>query len=166
MRRSSLTSSTRHTGPLIYRERLRVPFRWWALGTLLVGSFWLAMVVAVPEPLAWAVTAALFLILLVALRTYGSSRILVTDEWLFAGRASVQRSFLGPTHSLDATQMRSLAGPEANASAYLLLRPYISTGVRIVIDDPRDPTPYWLLSSRRASALAAALGDNMSSHPR
>lgn len=166
MRRPLLARSTQRSESPLYRERLRVPFRWWALGTLLVGSFWLAMVVAVPEPLAWTVTAVLFLILVVALRAYGATRILVTDEWLFAGRASVQRSFLGATHSLDAAQMRSLAGPEANARAYLLLRPYISTGVRILIDDPRDRTPYWLLSSRRASALAAALGDNTASRPR
>ena len=37
------------------------------------------------------------------------------------------------------------------------LRPYLSRAVRIGIDDPADPTPYWLVSSRRPDRLAAAL---------
>src|SRR5699024_2974860 len=42
-----LVMSIRQSVPTpLYRERLRVPARWWALGTLLVGTFWLAMVVA------------------------------------------------------------------------------------------------------------------------
>lgn len=147
----------------LYRERLRVPARWWALGTLLIGTFWLAMVVAVPGRFTWTVTAVLLLILTLLLRAYGSARIVVTDEWLRAGRARIQRRFLGDVEPLDAPQMRSWAGPEADARAYLLLRPYISAGVRIVINDPQDPTPYWLVSSRRASALAEALhGDTTS----
>lgn len=143
----------------MYCERLRVPVRWWALGTLLVGSFWLAMVVAVPEPVAWSITAFLMLVLVVLLRSYGSARIVVTDEWLHAGRARIRRTFLGAVEPLDAPQMRSRAGPQASARAYLLLRPYISTGVRIMIDDSRDPTPYWLISTRHATLLASVLSD-------
>lgn len=61
--------------------------------------------------------------------------------------------------------MRLAAGRDANARAYLLLRPYIATGVRITIDDPTDPAPYWLLSSRRATELAAALSAGRSPLP-
>ena len=46
---------------------------------------------------------------------------------------------------------------EADARAFLLLRPYVKTAVRVDLEDPADPTPYWLLSSRRPEALAAAL---------
>lgn len=143
-----------------FREKLRVPVRWWALGTLLVGSFWLAMVVAVPEALAWTVAGLLQLLLVLLLRAYGSKKIVVTDEWLSAGRARIERTYIGASAALDSEEMRLLAGRDASARAYLLLRPYISTGVRIDIEDPHDPTPYWLLSSRRASALAAALGED------
>ena len=135
------------------------------MGTLLVASFWLAMIVAVPARLTWAVTASLLLVLAVLLRVYGSARIVVTEEWLIAGRARIERRFLGAVDPLDARQMRAQAGPRADASAYLLLRPYISTGVRVVLDDPHDPTPYWLLSSRRAARLAAVLGGLSSRQP-
>ena len=143
-----------------FREKLRVPVRWWALGTLLVASFWLAMVVAVPEVLAWTVAGLLQLLLVLLLRTYGSKKISVTDEWLSAGRARIERKHVGVTTALNPEEMRLLAGRYASARAYLLLRPYIATGVRIDIEDPHDPTPYWLLSSRRASALAAALSED------
>lgn len=142
-----------------FRETLRVPLRWWALGTLLVGSFWLAMVVAVPDALAWLVAGLLQLLLVLLLRAYGSKTITVTDEWLSVGRARIERTHVGASTALDPEQMRLLAGRDASARAYLLLRPYISTGVRITIEDERDPTPYWLVSSRRASALAAALSE-------
>ena len=148
-----------------YAERLRVPTRWWALGSLLVASFWLAMAVAVPETLAWSVTGLLFLLLIALLGSFGAPQIVVTDEWLYAGRARIRRSFLGPATSLSAPQMRLAAGRDANARAYLLLRPYIATGVRITIDDPTDPAPYWLLSSRRATELAAALSAGRSPLP-
>ncbi|ANH40504.1 hypothetical protein I601_4109 [Nocardioides dokdonensis FR1436] len=140
-----------------YHERLRVPPRWWIQWTLMVASFWVAMIVAVPEALAWGITTILMVLLTALLHAYGSARIVVTDEWLHAGRARIQLHYLGPTQVLDAPDMRSIAGPEANARAYLLLRPYIRTGVRIAIEDPNDPTPYWLVSSRRPTLLAAAL---------
>jgi hypothetical protein len=31
--------------------------------------------------------------------------------------------------------------------------------VRVELTDPEDPTPYWLVSSRRPDALARALAD-------
>ena len=149
---------SRHTTALpAYRERLAVPFRWWVQWTVMIGTFWLALIVAVPEPLAWTITAVLMVVLAAALRGYGSSTIVVTDEWLYAGRARIERRHLGAITALDKQQMRSLAGPQADARAHLLLRPYISTGVCITIDDAQDPTPYWLLGSRRADALSAAL---------
>jgi hypothetical protein len=142
-----------------FRERLRVPTRWWVQWTVMVGSFWLALVVAVPERLAWSVSALLLLVMAVLLRSYGSPRIIVTEHWLHAGRARIERRYTGSVTALDAPAMRLQAGRDANARAYVLLRPYVSTGVRVEITDPRDPTPYWLLSSRRASALAAALAE-------
>jgi hypothetical protein len=140
-----------------YRERLRVPIRWWFQWTLMVSSFWLAMIVAVPEPLAWTVSAMLLLVMAVLLRSYGAPVITVTDDWLSAGRAKIERRHLGSVVALDAQAMRLQAGRDAEGRAHLLLRPYISTGVRVGIDDPCDPTPYWLISSRHAASLAEAL---------
>jgi hypothetical protein len=52
---------------------------------------------------------------------------------------------------------------EADARAHLVLRPYIKTAVEITLDDPDDPVPYWLVSTRRPQQLAAALREAASS---
>lgn len=140
-----------------YRERLRAPVRWWLLWGLMIWTFWLAMVAALPGSLALGIALGLYALLALALLSYGSVRIVVTDEWLHVGHARIERHFVGHVEALDAARMRAISGPEADARAYLVLRPYIKTGVRITIDDPADPAPYWLVSSRRPAALAAAL---------
>jgi hypothetical protein len=50
-----------------------------------------------------------------------------------------------------------VAGPGADARAYLLLRPYLKRAVRVTVRDDRDPTPYWLVSSRDPEHLATAI---------
>ena len=59
--------------------------------------------------------------------------------------------------ALDAETTRLLAGRQADARAYLLLRPYLRRSVRVDVVDPADPTPYWLLATRHPDRLAAAL---------
>jgi len=64
---------------------------------------------------------------------------------------------LGEVSALDAESLRQLAGREADARAYLLLRPYLSHGVRLDVADPADPAPYWLVGSRHPVQLVAAI---------
>ena len=44
-----------------------------------------------------------------------------------------------------------------DARAWLLVRGWIPGVARITLDDPTDPTPYWLVSTRDPEGLAAAL---------
>lgn len=140
-----------------YTERLGVPLRWWVQGTMLVASLWLALVVAVPGVVPWIVTGAALALLAAALVSYGSARIKVEDGVLHAGRAHIDTSLLGAVTALDADQTRRAAGMEADARAFLVLRPYLKRAVKVHLDDPADPTPYWLVSSRHPDRLAAAL---------
>jgi hypothetical protein len=140
-----------------YHERLGVPLRWWVQGTMLVASLWLAMIVATPGAVAWAVTAVAMLLLVAGLLSYGDVRVAVADGELRAGRAHIEGRFLGAVEALDADQTRRTIGPEADARAFLVLRPYLKRAVKVEITDPADPTPYWLVSSREPQALADAL---------
>jgi hypothetical protein len=124
---------------------------------MLVASLWLALVVALPEPLAWSITGFAMLLLAGALAWYGDARIIVQDGWLRAGRARIEARHLGAVDALDKERSRAVAGPEADARAYLLLRPYLKRSVRIEITDRSDPTPYWLVSSRHPDTLARVL---------
>lgn len=140
-----------------YAERLGVPLRWWVQGTMLVATLWLAVAVATPTPVAWLVTAVALALLIFCLWAYGSARIVVGDGELRAGRAHIEARHLGTATPLDAEQTRRVAGVEADARAYLLLRPYLKRAVRVEITDPADPAPYWLLCTRNPEELAQAL---------
>lgn len=124
---------------------------------MLVASLWLAVLVATPEVLAWSV-AAVALALMVALFVgYGRATLGVDGDHVRAGRAHIPLSFVGEVTELDADGVRRQAGVDADARAYLLLRPYLKRGVRIDITDPADPAPYWLVSCRRPGAFVAAV---------
>ena len=144
-------------GPTSYYERLGVPLRWWAQGTMLVASLWLTVVVAIPGPAPWVITGAAFALLALGLFWYGDARVIVEDGWFRAGRARIEAKYVGDVAALDAEQTRLVAGRDADARAYLLLRPYLKRAVQVTIVDPADPTPYWLVSSRHPEALAGAL---------
>lgn len=140
-----------------YAERLFVPLRWWVQGTMLVATLWLALVVAVPLTLAWAVTAVCLAVMTALFVSYGAARVEVADGWLEAGRARIELVHLGPAEPLSPEEARLVAGRDADARAFLLIRPYLKRAVRVPVLDPSDPTPYWLIATRRPDRLAAAL---------
>jgi hypothetical protein len=143
--------------PVGYHERLRVPLRWWVQGTMLVATFWLAFVVSMPATWAWTATAVLVLMMVLLFWGYGSPRVDVEDGWLRVGRARIPGEFLGGAEPLDPEATRRVAGRDADARAYLLLRPYLKRAVRVHVQDARDPAPYWLVSTRDPEQLASAI---------
>jgi energy-coupling factor transporter transmembrane protein EcfT len=152
------TSAPGSTGPTpAYRERLFVPLRWWVQGVMFVATLWLALIVAVPGGWAWATTAAILALLSLAFVAYGSATIEVADGHLRAGHARIEAAYLGAAVALDSEATRRTAGVDADARAYLVLRPYLKRAVKVHISDPADPAPYWLLSTRHPEGLASAL---------
>ncbi len=144
---------------VLYDERLHVPLRWWVQAIMFLATLWLAFVVALPLPVAWAATAVLLAAVAALLLGYGSARVRVVDGVLHAGHAHISVSLLADPTPLDAETTRLVAGRDANALAYHLLRPYLKRSVRVVVADPSDRVPYWLVSTRRPDELARALSE-------
>ena len=144
--------------PTTYRERLHVPLRWWTWATMFLATFWLAFIVSLPEWIAWTGTGVLLAAVYGLFAWVGSSRIEVRDGVLHVGPAHIALAHVGQVDALDKEATRRVHGPEADARAFLHTRPYISRAVKVGIDDPADPTPYWLVSTRHPRTLAAALG--------
>lgn len=145
------------TGTAAYVERLHVPLRWWVQATMFLATIWLAFVVALPPWLAWGGSAALLLAVYGLFAWVGSSRVEVRDGVLHAGPARIALTHLGPAEPLDKEGTRRVHGVDADVRAFLHTRPYISSSVRVPIEDASDPTPYWLISTRHPHQLAAAL---------
>jgi hypothetical protein len=124
---------------------------------MLLATFWLAFVVSTPAAVAWSATGVLVALMVLLFLTYGAPRVDVEDGWLKAGRARIPGQYVGGAEALDPAETRRVAGPGADARAYLLLRPYLKRAVRVTIRDDRDPTPYWLVSSRDPEHLASAI---------
>ena len=143
--------------PTNYSERLHVPLRWWVQATMFLATVWLAFTVALPPWLAWTGSAALLALVFGIFAWIGSSRIEVRDGVLYVGPAQISLDHLGNAVALDKDATRRVHGVDANARAFLHTRPYISRSVQVQIDDPSDPTPYWLISTRHPRTLAAVL---------
>lgn len=156
-----MPSTAPGSSPAAYSERLTVPLRWWVQTTMLMATLWLAFVVAMP---VWAASLFVGLILLgvvVFFLRLGSARVAVHDGELYAGRARIPTRLVGEAEQLDAEGTRRVHGVDADARAFLLTRPYLKRSVRIPVHDPADPTPYWLVSTRRPATLAASLGSRL-----
>jgi Protein of unknown function (DUF3093) len=140
-----------------YQERLRVPVSWWLLGVLFVGAVWLAYQHAygprVSVPAGLAALAAVTALLI----GYGRVRVAVEDDAFVAGRARLPMWAVGDVTALDRDRARGARGAESDRRAYFLVRAYAPGAVRVTVDDPDDPVPYWYVSTRHPQQLAAAL---------
>ncbi len=149
-------------------ERLAVPLRWWAVATMFLASVLLAFLLALPAAAAFAALGALLTLTVAVLLGYGNAPVSVADGVFQAGRARIPVEFLAQPRALEAAETREIAGPRADARAYLVLRPYVPRAVVVEVVDPADPTPYWLVSTRHprnlAAALTAAIADAGSDH--
>jgi hypothetical protein len=81
----------------------------------------------------------------------------VSGGQLRAGRAQIPVHLLRDARWVAGEEARQERGPRLDARAYLCIRGWVDPVVRVDLDDPEDPTPYWLVSSRRPEALVDAL---------
>ncbi|MQS08089.1 DUF3093 family protein [Streptomyces sp. IF17] len=142
--------------PRPYEERLTVPRAWWLIA--LMGAALTGVTLVPLGPVAALVgTTAALAVCGMALSAYGSARIRIAGGSLLAGRARVPLSALGTARPLDGAEAVAWRTHRADARAFMLLRAYVPTAVRVEVVDPDDPTPYLYLSTRNPRRLAAAL---------
>lgn len=148
-------SPRRPSGPAAYRERLWPGLLGWSG----VVGFAVFMVIAVlpVRPAAALVAGALTLLagLVVLVRT--SPVVEVAQGELRAGSAHIPVALVADPVALDRDQVAARLGPGSDARAHMCLRAWIPGAVEVSVVDPQDPTPTWLVSSRRPDQLAAAI---------
>ena len=140
----------------IFRERSPWPFWLWSFLLFLAATLALAFYAALGT--RWGeLTGLIQLLGLLFISQRTPLEIQVSEGELRVGSAHIERRFLGLVEALNAEQMRQWRGPLADPAAFMALRFWIATGVKIEINDSKDPTPYWLISSKKAQPLLAAL---------
>ena len=140
-----------------YRERLRVPVSWWLIPPLATVSVWLAVQHVYGPRVSIPLAAGVLLVCSVGLVGYGWALVAVQPDGLVAGRARLPLWAVGEVRSLGADRAQAARGPDADPRAFMLVRGYIGPMVCVAVEDPADPVPYWLVSTRHPDQLAAAL---------
>lgn len=87
----------------------------------------------------------------------GRIRVAVQDAELRVDDARLPVRFVADAVALDAAGRREVLGVGAHPYAFVVQRPWIGGAVQVVLDDPADPTPYWVVSSRDPVRLADAI---------
>ncbi|MBK5249242.1 MAG: DUF3093 domain-containing protein [Actinomycetales bacterium] len=144
-----MTNQTRFT------ERLNPSLAVWALAP---GVGLMAFISFLPVHRTSALVIGLVVAVTTAVVLYRLTPTLaVADGELRAGRARLPLEVVGTVDVLEREQVREAMGPGLDARAFVLHRAWVPTAVRVHLQDPHDPTPYWVLSTRRPHELADAL---------
>ena len=88
--------------------------------------------------------------------------ITVTKGWFLVGPAAIERAFIHNFEALEFKEYKRIRGVDADPASYLQIRFWVNTAIKIDLRDPKDKTPYWLISTNRANELAKVL--NVADH--
>lgn len=76
---------------------------------------------------------------------------------LWAGQAHLPASVVARSAAIPRTAKSAALGRQLDPAAFVVHRTWVGPMALLVLDDPDDPTPYWLVSARHPDRLLAAL---------
>ena len=133
-----------------YREVIHAPL--WLLA--IIYFFMLTLVISIWSALgnsAALITLAAVTATLVWIYSGTALTIEVDRKELRVGKAHIDLNFIAHCVNLDNEAIRLIRTRDADPRAYLAIRFWASKGVKVEINDIRDSTPYWLISSNRGA---------------
>jgi hypothetical protein len=139
-----------------YREVIRAPL--WLLAV--VYFFMLSLVISIWSALGD--NAALIALVLVSgalvwIYSATALTIEVNEKELRVGKAHIHLDFVGDCINLDNEAIKRVRTRDADPRAFLAIRFWVPKGIQIAINDTRDSTPYWLISSNDGAELIKAI---------
>lgn len=145
------------TATTTFRERLYVT--WWLWPLPLLAAVLLAAEVHMgfPGVRSWLPYVVLLPLTIVLIVRMGATKVEVSGGELRVGEAHIPLTLLGDVEIISPADRRAAMGRELDPAAFVLHRGWIKPMVRVRVTDPEDPTPYWLISTRRPDELASAL---------
>jgi hypothetical protein len=140
-----------------FDERL-IPSRSVLVALALSGP--MVLLAALPFGLELSITLGLVVpAVLIVIAVSLSPRIQVTDS-LRIGKFNLPLEIISFAEGFEGEAARLQRGPSLDARARLAIRGDIDQVVKIHLNDPLDPTPYILVSTRKPGELVSALGAN------
>lgn len=118
---------------------------------LIAPAVWL--VFAPINPDVGLVSSIALTIASIALRLATTKKIVLTELELKIGKATLPRTILGKATQISSEDQFSERGPKLDTRAFLALKSGLPGLIKIALNDKQDPTPYVLVSTRRANEL-------------
>lgn len=140
----------------LYREIIRPPLWLMAFIYFIFYSLVLAIWAAFDNRSA-AASGLIAFIAGVVIYFKGAKEIRYDGAVLHVGRAHIESKYIGEITVLDQSDFLLARTRTADPAAFHALIFWVSRGLKIEINDARDSTPYWMISTRRAEELARAL---------
>ena len=145
-------------GEVRYHERV-LP-KWSSFLPLLIvyPTFWLTM--APFSALLGSIFGVAITLVIAAVMVLSSPKITISMSEIRVGRAHIARKLLGSASMIQKQDQFSAKGAQLDARAYLALQPSVSGLIRLEIKDSKDPTPYWLFSTRKPELVVEIISAN------
>lgn len=138
-----------------------MPIYWWVLAFLLVAL--LTAQFAHNRTIAWLIGPAVVLsALAVWIMVSLSSTVVQVEQdgdgtrWLFVKEAMLPADVVSRSLAVPATAKRNAMGHQLDPAAFVVSHGWVAEMVMLVLDDPNDPTPYWLIGTKHPEKLLRA----------
>ena len=76
-----------------------------------------------------------------------------------SARRTYRSSVISRSAEVPRSAKSAALGRQLDPAAYVVHRAWVGPMVLVVLDDPDDPTPYWLVSCRHPDRVLSALRD-------
>ncbi len=134
-----------------------MPWWLWLVALAVAAGASAEVYLGAPGFATWVPYLILLPLTVIGLAAASRIRVAVEDGELRVDDARLPIRYIAEAGVLDAEGKREALSARADPLAFVILRPWVSRAVLVVLDDPADPTPYWVISARRPERVVAAL---------
>ena len=156
-----MTDAISDATKVLYREKQWVPWYWWFLAAFIVALTTAQL--AHNRSILWIYIPAAILTAAAAWVLLSLSSTVVTVEedsdgvrWLGTRNAILPHTVVSRCLAVPTTAKRNAMGRQLEPAAFVVSHGWVPEMAMFVLDDPDDPTPYWLISTRNPEDLLKA----------
>mgnify|MGYP002655325601 CR=1 FL=1 len=151
---------TKTSNSASYSERV-FPGLSFFLATLFAPAALYLIVLAFDD--LWAlITFVLSELAIIFLGLFAAPTLSLSSKTLSIANVKIPTQHVKAITVVEASAQQSEKGPKLNPSAYVRFQVGVKGLLKIELNDPKDPTPYWLISSRNPDLVAKRFADLIS----
>ncbi|WP_268896615.1 DUF3093 domain-containing protein [Corynebacterium lizhenjunii] len=145
----------------LYSERHWVPWYFWMNGFFVIVIS--TATFGLNRPIGWSIGIAtvLSVIGVWVLLTWSSTTVRVEQDpdgtrWLLTKGAQLPADVVSRSLAVPESARRNALGPQLDPAAFLVTKGWMKEHVMLVLDDPEDDTPYWIIATKDPRAVLEA----------